>query len=770
MNKLFLGTYEDKSYLAYLKSYFNGHVTYTVTDPVDTLMQLQMYCSKRNINGVVSTNKNVLIKLLALQGNNKTSVSLDDYSGSLFTYQGIEIVFIKPLKQFFTVSYGKFLAARFISKITRPQEWRESTKFVWEVGTPENFERLYELYKSAFLIGFDLETFKDPLSIRCAGFTAVFVDKLSNLSSHSIVIPLTDSFNLSWVRRFCLLPAPKVTQNGKYDINYCLRFNIIVHNWVWDTAHLFHSWFAELPKDLAFINAFAMRKAQYWKDLAETNDLQQYYKYNAMDHWATVNAAIALIDEMPPWALRNYVLEFPVNFPSILYEMTGVKRNEKRLLEKNAEVEAKISDTNISLCKEVGFSKFNANSPPQVKKLLTVLGCKDLAEVSSDEIHLKKAILRHPVNQRILTKILDIRGWRKLNSTYLTIKDEDHEPKEFHGRILSAMNPHGTDTARNASKSHHFWCGMNIQNIPIRDGPIVRETVQADPDFLIGECDLSKAESWDTAFISGSPKMIAAVSSPQDFHSINAAMFFGIAYEKIFDDIKKKILDKKLRYLSKRTNHGATYVMGPQVLIDTMGEDKIAEARTLLKLPKFWTLIQVAEHLLACFHKAYPDIAQKYYPWVVKEVTLKKMLVSSVWHDTEYNRTYHPDFKTYIEEGDWTRYCFGNPAKTKRDLNSYVAHGPQSLNARTLNEAYILVMNKVALPNAGNFKLGPQIHDSIFFQFRKGFLHLAHEVKKCMEIKVHIKSIDGVYREFTVPADLKLGKDGQGAEYWSDTE
>jgi hypothetical protein len=80
------------------------------------------------------------------------------------------------------------------------------------------------------------------------------------------------------------------------------------------------------------------------------------------------------------------------------------------------------------------------------------------------------------------------------------------------------------------------------------------------------------------------------------------------------------------------------------------------------------------------------------------------------------------------------------------------------------------VFTEVAMPNVGNFKLGPQIHDSIFFQFRKGFLHLAHEVKRCMEIKVHIKSIDGVYREFTVPGDLKLGKDNQGVQYWSETE
>lgn len=210
--------------------------------------------------------------------------------------------------------------------------------------------------------------------------------------------------------------------------------------------------------------------------------------------------------------------------------------------------------------------------------------------------------------------------------------------------------------------------------------------------------------------------------------------------------------------------------MGAQVLIDTMGEDKIEEARKLLNLPKLWTLTQVALYLLECFHRAYPDIREVYYPHVVSEIVTRKMWISRAYHHTLYNETIHPDPKEYIEEGDLTRYCFGHPDRNKPDLNSYVAHPPQSLNARTLNEAYLLVFTEVALPHAGNFKLGPQIHDSIKFQFRNGYIHLAHKVKEIMEIPVTIKSIDKVYRTFTVPADLKMGKDNQGVKYWSETE
>lgn len=763
--KLFLGTWDDKEYLVNLKPYFSGHTVYTYTNPVGTLAELGIYCEKRGITGVLCTSVDILQKLLVRQGlDSKKRPSINDYAGSLFKYEGLEIVFTNPLQQLFTVQHGTFIARRFISKITHPQNWREPSEFVWEIGTPSNLPGIYEKYKSAWLITFDIETFSDPVSIRCINFTAVFLDMDENLTTHSVVIPFTDLFNLQWVRKFASLPAPKGTQNGKYDLAYLLRYNIIIHNWVWDSAHLFHAWYSELPKDLGFINAFALRSVIYWKDLADTTDLHQYYKYNAIDGWATANSILSLVAEMPDWAERNYVLEFPVNFPCILYEMTGERRDLERLSAANAEMAGKIDAAKKSLGTMVGVPTFNANSPKQVKNLLAVLGCGDLD--SSDETHLKKAILRHPLNQRVLTTILDIRGYVKLRSTYLAIGEDS---KEFAGdRILSALNPHGTDTGRAACKSHHFWCGFNQQNIPIREGPIVRQTYLADPDFFYGECDLSKAESWDTAYIAGSEKMIAAVNSPHDFHAVNASMFFGIPYDKIFDDATGKTLDKKLRDLSKRTNHGATYNMGEQVLIDTMGEDKIAEARSLLGLPKIWTLHQVAGYLLECFHNSYPDIKQVFYPFVISEVMTNKMWVSRAYHHSQYNERVHPGIAEYIDQGDWTRYTFKRPDKNKRDLNSLVSHPPQSLNARTLNEAYLQVFTQIALPQAGNFKLGPQIHDSIKFQFRAGHEHLAKEVQRCMQIPVSIRSIDGVIRKFTVPADLKLGTGS--AKYWSETE
>ncbi len=780
-NALFLGTYSDKEYLQHIKSMFGGVTTYTVCEPVTLLTHLEMYCAKRSITRVVSTNTDILLKLLALEGNHKTSASLENYAGSLFSYRGIEIVFINPLAQLLTVSYGRFITARHISKVINPLSWPEASEFKWTILTPENIESIYAQFQGAYAIAVDLETVRQNTAIRCSGYTAVFLDRrpgIDSISTLSVVLPIDCDWSVTWMRKFNSLPAAKVLANGKYDCSYLLRFNAPLHNWLWDVQHLFHSWYSELPKDLAFLNAFFLRKVVYWKDLAETNDIEQYYRYNAMDTWATANVWIQQILQAPAWAKRNYLLEFPLVYPCLLAEMTGIKRDMDALKKARAEIDEKEASALASLRRMIDIPGFNPGSHVQVKALMRATGNADIAD-SSDEKHLNKAAYRHPLNARIFGKILDIRGWRKLATTYLRLdsdadKGKDNGSKEYNGRILYALNPHGTDTGRLASREHHFWTGLQIQNIP--RGPEVKQTVCADEGFYLGECDLEQAESRDTANIAGDTSLIAAVSGTRDFHSVNCSAFFGVPYESIYDDALGKTLNKGLRDVAKRVNHGANYNMGAMTLVDTMGLENIFKARTLLNL-KMSEPRKIAEYLLGQFHKTYPSIAGKYYVSVVNEIGITHRLTSRAFHHTEYNLS-NFTATSYIEAGDWTRYCFGNPSKNKLDLNSYVAHCPQSLNARTLNEAFLKVFYEIALPNPEHFRLHAQIHDSILFSYTEEGLrkNLPDKVREAMEIAVSIRDVSGTYRTFTVPAALKLGvkdkKTGEfiRAKYWSQTE
>ena len=807
-NCLFLGTFDDKAYIPQLKGMFNGLNTFVCTEPIALISHLEIYCEKRSITRVVSTSVQLLQKFVERAGSTKLPKSISDYAGSVFSHKSLEIVFISPLRQLFTVSYGKFLAQRYISKVAAPDAWAEATPFIWSVAdTPAKIESAYHDLSQAYAIAADIETFRNPLSIRCIGYCGVFVGTGGVLVTRAYVIPMTDMFNLAWIRKINDLPAQKIFQNGKYDNSYLLRYNAPCRNWLWDTAHFFHSWYSELPKDLAFLNAFFLRKVVFWKDLAETNDLYEYYKYNALDTWATANVWVRQLLDAPDWARKNYSLEFPLVFPCLLAEMTGIKRDIPKLLEARAQVDKEESESLTSLQKMLGLPGFNPGSPAQVLKLLKVLGCGDID--STEEKDLAKAALRHPLNARIIAHILKIRGLRKLATTYLRLdsdkkkESDDHGgAKEFHGRVLYSLNPHGTETGRLASREHSFWCGIQVQNIP-RGEPgepsHTKTTICADDGFYLGESDLEQAESRDLAHITGDTNLIAAVSSTNDFHSTNASAFFGRTYDSIYDNAARKTKDKPLRDLSKRTNHGAGYNMGPEVMVDTMGLDKIWLARKLLSLP-YIAASAVAEHLLTVFHLTYPTIRGKihirndqvrivlklekceyklyspgtYYASVAYEVITTRRLTSRAFHHTPANEKLYgasaEAARKYIEEGDWTRYCFGKPDSNKPDLNSLVAHCPQSLNARTLNEAWMRVFYEIALPNPLDYRLHAQIHDSILFSYRAGREDLAHKTSKLMEIPTTVRDISGTYRTFCVPAALKIGKPGSPAKYWSDTE
>ncbi len=774
---LFIGTFADKKYLPYLKGCTRGTSVAVSLDKIQLKSHAILLCKKQHITQIISTSVPLLKKLL--NWDKREAPKLSNYAGSHFWLDkeaGIEIVFLPPLKQLVTMSYGKFFTSRLITKLTKPRDWITPSEFSWNLWRPEKHSEYLASFSTAHFIAVDTETLREDAAIRCSGYTAFWLTS-KGITSESIVIPLNSMEAVYAMRDFNNTAAPKILQNGKYDLAYFCRFASPLNNYAWDTAALFHSWLSELPKDLGFLNSFLLREAMYWKDLSETNDLMEYYRYNALDTWGTGNAFFAMMAELPEYAYHNYALEFPQQFPCHLSEMTGIARDPERLLTARAEQDDIIEEHNASLRAMTGEPNFNANSPKQVLQLMHILGCKDL--ISSNEINLEKAKYRHPLNTRILDHVIKIRKARKATSTYLTVGEK---AKEFKGRILYVLNPHGTDTSRLASAAHHFWTGFNIQNQP--RSKLVKQTYVADPDFLFAEVDLSQAETWDTAYISGDKNLIDAVNSDLDFHSNNASKFFGIPYEKIYDADTGKVLDKILRDLAKRVNHGANYNMGVYVLIDTMGQKRIVTARKLLQLASYMPMKDVAAYLLDGFHATYPGIREVYYAGMIEEVTTTGYIASTaVHHDTcmmedinsmtvpFLDRNYENLFNSRVVKS-WTRRCFGDPTKSKPVLNSYIAHSPQSLNAQTLNKAWLKVFREVAMhpEHCDNIKLCAQVHDSIFFQYRIGSKYICEMVRERMEIPVTIKAYDGKVRTFCVPADIKAGVDGKVARYWSETE
>lgn len=750
------GSQHDRAYLPKLQELVGGGHAIKLSLSEEGCEYFSVFASKvkaTNLDSVICTDQKLLTHILKSlpdykQAFNKNGsekkLTLNNYHGSLVTLDGfrigrerpLDVLFLNPLQHFRTVSEAPFIFKRFISKITHPEKWFPQTEFTWELATEETIEHLYEAFKTALLIGVDTETDEDSphRTINCSGYCALMPDG----TTHSVVIPTTSWWGVTWMRRFNQLPAPKVFQNGLYDNLYFFRYGSPTYNWMYDTQNLFHCWFSELPKRLDYITAFAIRRVRYWKDDGKSGGIQSHYEYNARDCWATLNTCLSLLNEMPDWARKNYVEEFPMNFPCLHVEADGMRVNKEKFDESRNGVIEKLRPLEEQLQRWV-HKDFNPGSSDQCKRLLKVLGCADKSGVvkSADEPALNAAAAKHPLNALILETILEVRGLRKLRDTYLVWE------KMWNDRLFCKFNPAGTDTGRTACSESSFWCGLSLQTIPIRDGPVIRQFICADDGWDLGENDQPQSEARCVGYISGCQSLIDLVEGPHDYHAWNAQSFFGIPYEKIYDEISKKTLDKAIRDLSKRTNHGANYNMGAAVMLETMGPKKVAEARRLLKLPATMPLIDVCAHLLAAYEKTYPEIKKDWYDDIKRTIAITKKLVSAM---------------------GWTRYFFGNPSGNKLALNAAVAHGPQNLSNHIVNKGFYKAWRESVYGEVrGRLRIKAPIHDSILYCYKGEDIPLL--IKEWMTLPVRVTDIKGITRTMIIHPDVSAKP---GAIFWSE--
>lgn len=715
-----------------------------------TIREVEMQCAKipGGVAGIVCSNPDFLERLLKAQPdfsppNNRRGVTLDDYQGSLLhtPIDRIPVVIINPLQNLRTVPWATPAAKRFISKLTQPEKWYKETPFTWKLATEGNVDEIFRRWEQqARIISIDIETVEgDPLRrINCVGYSAYFP---GTHTSECLVIPFTSTYWLSWVRKFNNLPQPKIFQNGLYDNVYFARYNCLPNNWLYDTQHLFHSMFSEYPKRLDFLSAYAVRNIRYWKDDGKSGNLQDYYRYNARDCWATLNAFISLLLDAEPYAIRNYLKEFPLVFPCLNCELEGIAIDRERLKEVAHKKGLALAQREQKFQTMIAAPGFNPGSWQQVQKLMKVCGLGHIKGTGKAELLVAQA--SHPLNNRIFTEVQEIRQERKVLGTYLV------EGKFWNDRCYYKLNPAGTDTGRLASAESSYWCGLQIQNIP--GGDIVKQCFVADTGWLLCEIDKAQSEARCVGYLSGETKLIELVESSHDYHSWNASAFFGVPYEQIYDEATGKKLDKDLRDLSKRTNHGANYNMGDTVMLQTMGPKNVSRAKIKLKLPSFWPLKRVCAFLLEVYDRTYPGVRGRGYDAIIKEIELTGRLVSP---------------------RGWTRIFFGKPSRANKPLlNAAVAHPPQNLSVDIINEEFYntwrasiygsFFKQGVEIPCdlRSRLRLKAQIHDSIFFQYRQDDHEVPAIVRdQIMNTRVTIKGADGVTREMYIPSDISAGK------------
>lgn len=198
-------------------------------------------------------------------------------------------------------------------------------------------------------------------------------------------------------------------------------------------------------------------------------------------------------------------------------------------------------------CIDLAGEQFNTASPKQVGEILfdklkidaKAKKTKKGQYSTTEEIlmHLRD---RHP----LVSKILELRGIRKLLSTYVNALPELINSET--GRIHTTYNQTETATGRLSSSN------PNLQNIPVRDdeGREVRKAFIPADGNLFFSADYSQIELRLVADFSGDATMVDAFKHNIDIHAITASKIYHETLESVTPDQRRK---------AKTANFGILY-------------------------------------------------------------------------------------------------------------------------------------------------------------------------------------------------------------------
>ncbi len=239
-------------------------------------------------------------------------------------------------------------------------------------------------------------------------------------------------------------------------------------------------------------------------------------------------------------------IEMPLVRVLASMEMAGARIDEKALAEYSVKLTEQV-DALDHECHELAGMEFNTASPAQVGEVLfghLKIDAKakktKTGQYSTTEEVLMKVRDRHP----LVDKILELRGLRKLLSTYVNALPALVNPRT--GRIHTTYNQTVTATGRLSSTN------PNLQNIPVRsdDGKGIRRAFIPSDGNVFFSADYSQIELRLVADLSNDSTMLDAFAKDEDIHAITAAKIYHEPLEKVTSDQRRK---------AKTANFGILY-------------------------------------------------------------------------------------------------------------------------------------------------------------------------------------------------------------------
>ena len=274
----------------------------------------------------------------------------------------------------------------------------------------------------------------------------------------------------------------------------------------------------------------------------------------AITRWAceAADLTLQLPDELDK-ALKEqglYTLLTDIELPLIKVlasmELAGARIDVKALNDYSVTLTEQMNRLEAE-CHELAGVPFNTASPAQVGEVLfdhlkidPKAKKTKTGQYSTTEDILLKLRNRHP----LIDKILELRGIRKLLSTYVNALPALINPQT--GRIHTTYNQTVTATGRLSSTN------PNLQNIPVRsdDGKEIRRAFIPAEGNVFFSADYSQIELRLVADLSHDKTMLDAFAHDHDIHAITAARIYHKPLEEVTSDERRK---------AKTANFGILY-------------------------------------------------------------------------------------------------------------------------------------------------------------------------------------------------------------------
>lgn len=283
--------------------------------------------------------------------------------------------------------------------------------------------------------------------------------------------------------------------------------------------------------------------APSWEEGIDARNLEKLpvekvHEYLAHDVWGMYLLARELEEELHE--VGTHRAYYGVMSPAIgtLARMsnTGVLADIEHLHKLREKYQIASIEAGSKLQDIVGDDSFNPGSPLQVAKILyDEFRLPMVNKRSTDKLTiplLLEKLNEDQVEERaFLEQLQEFRFNTKFLSTYVVgLLDKI----ESDGRIHTHFLIPGTVTGRLSSRN------PNLQNVPARAGPDIRNVFIADDDWMFADNDYSQLEVRVAAHVSADPYLTGVFMRDEDIHRAVGAVLYGIPAEEVTDDQRSR--------------------------------------------------------------------------------------------------------------------------------------------------------------------------------------------------------------------------------------